>query len=324
MAKENKDLLQALNNYANRNYQKNFTDIKNDNLFYDKKGNVLRENNLDKHQNDKMFIAIKDDEAIPVYLDNEPKTSKADSSYNDREPLKWYKLIIAAFYAIFKAIKELIGVAFKLVQKRNLNNALKKAKTTNFKAKKEKEREEVISKKQEVIEKKSLESEKDDLKKESLKEINKTQEIKEINKAQIEREKELNQIRKNLKSFDRDAHNKETELKKIKDNLIKIDMAAVEERVRLARLKGIEPQNKYQKAVNKSSHLFERMDMIDLILHNKGYKDDVPTKPKEEKKTLKSNPYRRAIEVEELKNEVSPIERIFNNLNPVKENKLTK
>ncbi len=322
---KNYDLFQALNDYANENYQKSYKDIKDDNLFYDKKGNIINDDNLAKHKNDKLFIAIKDGKALPIYLDNEKNKNKNESSYNDRKPLKWYKLIITAFYALFKAIKMLINAISSLIGRQSLNKALAKASLTHFKASKEKERLESV-KKQELANNKKLEVEPSNLNKEiKASNVDLSQEIKDINKAQLERERELNEIRKNLKSFNKDAHNKETELKQIKDNLIKIDMDAVEEKLRLSRLKGLAPQNKYQKMVNKSSNLFERMDMIDYVLHNKGYQDIKDyDKPKVEKQPLKSNPFRKSIEVEELKNEISPIERIFNNLGPTKENKLTK
>lgn len=313
MAKAVTNLLDAIDDYAKKNYQASFAKLESSNIFYDSKGRPLTTNNLNNHKSDKLFIAVNDDgKASPVYLD-EKKLDSESSSYNDRQPLKWYKLIIAAIYAIFKAIKGLINIISSGLQKRSLNKALNKAQATNLSAKNSKIREEKI--KLEVDKQKSLDS----------KDISK--EIKDINKNQIERERELSDIKKNLKKINKNEINKENEIKQIKDNLTHIDMSAVEERIKIARIKGLTSQNQYQKMTNKSDNIFDKMDMIDLIINNLGYKEEKKEISAEEKKpspAFKSNPYRKPIEVEELKNEINPIDRIFNNLSPTKEHKLTK
>lgn len=327
---QDKDFSSKLEDYTKNTYNMSLDDALKNHLLFNEKGNEL---DLFSHneKSKKPIIAIDGNKTKILYLnkngDFEEKEKKKEVSFSDREALKWYKLVVAAIYGIFHFIKKMVSSFVSFVSPSSLRNSCSKALRNNFTYNKHKERlEEEMQLRTNLDKNIDKSSQKDSLNEDLTKDSNekKLEELNKINKEQLEREQELLDIKRNLKSVEKKTDS-EQELLDIKDRLNKVDMSIVEEKIRLARIKGYENDKTYNKLKKANSSITDQFDDLDLIIY-KGIKDSKNyfNKAKAEKngdnrkndsvKINNDNPNRKPIEVEELKPVINPIDKIFDNL----------
>lgn len=148
MPTKNDNILNALSSFCQNNYQMDFKDSLNERFIYDKNGNEITNDNYQKKLNDNTFITVKNNKALPIYYnsntnDFEFEKKKDLNQFSDKDSLKWYKLIIAFMYLLFKAIKNLINTIISLVNP-NLKKSCEKALKNKFKFDKKREREKLL------------------------------------------------------------------------------------------------------------------------------------------------------------------------------------
>lgn len=287
-------------NYTKSTYGMSLDEALNNHLLFDEKGNKLQ---VEKYDKKKPIIAIKDNKANVLYLNDkdEFEEKKEIDASSDKEPLKWYKVIIAMLYAMFKLIKELIAI----INPNSLKNACEKALKNNFQFNKNQLREINLQSNEPKITNDSPEK--------NLKVLN------DINKEQTEREKELLDIKKNLKKID---NSNESMLIAIKNRLNRVDMSLVEERIKLSRIKGYENEKAYESAKKAEAVLEDKLDMLDYFIFKSSNSPKNYFQDKKETSAVKEiinpvnveNPNRKPIEIKELKPNINPIDRIFENL----------
>lgn len=116
MPKDNNNFKKALEQFCLDNYKTSLDDAIHEKKIFTKSGDLLTKNKIDKASKDKKIIAYVNGE--PKFIDynektgkleeNEKKKNKGVQEMPDKEPSKWYKLLITAIYLLFKLIKKAI------------------------------------------------------------------------------------------------------------------------------------------------------------------------------------------------------------------------
>ncbi len=285
MPKDNNNFKKALEQFCLDNYKTSLDDAIHEKKIFTKSGDLLTKNKIDKASKDKKIIAYVNGE--PKFIDynektnkleeNEKKKNKGIQEMPDKEPLKWYKLLITAIYLLFKLIKKAITAVVTAISSAREKKVMEKVIRENSKYDRSK------SLANQRVNNKELDNNllKDDL-------IIDNNLLKDSN-LNLENENNINNDLNDDKILDNNIlnenfiDNKDTKEDNIIDNNI----------------------------LNEKNNLEDNLNINEVIIENKLKDNNITT---DNIIDMTSNEFRKPIEVPELINEVNE-EELINNVN---------